>query len=181
MVSTLTPVEIAVGQVMKSSIPVNCLLGSKHSCCVASVHFQLPNRRLRLQVHAPLPVPCWPPVEGPEWSERDLPSWWTAVGLSTLQSCGPHPFSAANYSLVSSSLNVHVSGPRLLLWAIKMVGLSGELVRAQLVVVLLSVPCQAVRGRHLCPRPDCNVPGSLHHIVCAGSLNDVSAGRRTAC
>jgi hypothetical protein len=76
---------------MTSSILVNCPWGSACSCSMAPLHFRPPIDGPVLSLHrsAPLPVPSGPPVKGPASNERELPSWWTAVGLSTLQSWGP--------------------------------------------------------------------------------------------
>ncbi len=61
-------------------------------------------------------IPCGPRATGPiSVQSRELPSRWTAVGLSTFQSWSPHPLSAAFCGPVSSSLHVHVPDPKLLL------------------------------------------------------------------
>jgi hypothetical protein len=79
-------------------------------------------------------------------SEVVLLSRWTAVGLSTLQSWGPHSLSAVLYGPVSSSLHVHVLGPGLLL--LKLKGSSFLACRkAQHAVMLLPDPRHAARGR----------------------------------
>ncbi len=92
--------------------------GAQHAPVTWPVHFRPPiaSPVLSLHVRAPLPGPRGPPATGPiSMQSRELPSRWTAVGLSTFQSWGPHPLSAAFCSPVSSSLHVHVPDPKLLL------------------------------------------------------------------
>jgi hypothetical protein len=71
-----------------SVLPVGLSTFLLHGPC----HFRPPNGGpvLSLHIHDPLPVPRGPSAEDPACSERDLPSWWTAVGLSMLKSWGPH-------------------------------------------------------------------------------------------
>ncbi len=87
---------------MNSSTPANYPWGSASSSRMPPVNFWPPLSVpvLSLHVCAHLPVPCGPPAKGPACSGRDLPSQWTAVGLSTLQLGGPHSLLAAIYSLV---------------------------------------------------------------------------------
>ncbi len=84
---------------MKSSIPVSCPWGSTRSRCMAPIRFRLPIGSLVLSLHIcdPLPVPRWSLAKGPACSGIDLPSQWTALGLSMLQPWGPHSLSAAIY------------------------------------------------------------------------------------
>jgi hypothetical protein len=79
---------------VKSSIPVNCC--GAHHAPVAWPPFiisrPIGGPVLILHIRAPLPIPCGSPAEGPAFSERDLPSRWTAFRLSMLQLHGPVDF-----------------------------------------------------------------------------------------
>jgi hypothetical protein len=127
---------------MKSSVLVNCPWGSARSCRMAPVHFRLPigGPMSGLYVRAPLPVPRGPPAEGPACCEVELPSQWTAVGLSTLQLWGPRWLSTAIYSPV---LRCARAGPKAAAVKDEGVGLPGKLSRGQHTVILLPDPCHA--------------------------------------
>jgi hypothetical protein len=108
-----------------------------------------------------------PPGEGPACSKRDLPSQWTAVGLSMLQLWGPIHFRAqitARFRVISMC-TCRPQGCCYREWG---GGLSGELVIAQLLPDPRHEPC----GCHLSTHVHfvmCHVPP--RHVARAGSQN----------
>ncbi len=117
---------------------------------------------LSLHVLAPLPVPRMPPAEEPACSVRWLPSRWTAVGLSTLLSWGPHSLLAEIYSPVLSSPHLHMPDPgrwrgQPFWWA------------TQSSACCHPPPRSSPRGLwlpSLRSHPDCNVPGPPSTLCC---------------
>jgi hypothetical protein len=152
---------------MKSSIPKNCR-GALYALVTWSPFtFSHPlGPVLSLHVHVPLPVPYRPPAKGPVCSGRDLPSRWTAVGHSTLQSWVPHSLSTAIYGpfRVLSTCICRAQGccfrrwrGRPFWWASQCSACCHPPPR--------SSPCGPWLPS-LRPRPDCCVPGPPHVILC---------------
>ncbi len=139
---------------------------------------------LSLHIYAPLPVPYGPPAKGSACIKRDLSSWWTTMGLSTLLSWGPHSLLAVNYGPVLSFSPYACAGPKAAAAGNVEVGLPGELVRAQRAVILLPDPHHAAHGCHLSAHIQIvlYIPG-FPQSCCkhTGSWNEVIAGCRAEC
>jgi hypothetical protein len=122
---TSSDIKIQIKLTIVRELQVGPLLRSRKS------HQKVAFTHLAFQCWAstPFPVQHGPPAKGPACSGIDLPSRWTAVGLSTLQSWGPHSLLAtimAQFWVLSMS-TFRAQG---CCFGDEGVGLSGELISA---------------------------------------------------
>jgi hypothetical protein len=105
---------------------------------------------LSLHLHAPPPVPRWPPAEGPACSKSNFhpgePPWGSA---RCSRGALIHFWLYTTYSpVLSFSPRAHAR-PKAAAVGYGEVGLPGALVGAENAVILLPDPCHPAHGRHL--------------------------------
>jgi hypothetical protein len=101
-------------------------------------------------------------------------------GLSTLQSCGPHSLSAANYGPISSFSPLACAEQKAAAVGKEEV-VSGELLRAHYAVFPFQILSFGPWPPSLCPCLGFNMPVPPSHAAHVGSVNEVIAGCRAAC